>query len=123
MIRWPEAALLAASLLVILFIFLTARRGGKPDISDKIPTPMFLGVRIALGIILTILGIVGSLLPVLQGWMFFLLAAVVFFPQSRFAIATLRKAEPKMPRFVGWLKKWGIGVAPEDQHVDVEEPR
>lgn len=123
MIRWPEAALLAASLLVILFIFITARRGGRPDISDKIPTPMFLGVRIALGIILTILGIVGSLLPVLQGWMFFLLAAVVFFPQSRFAIATLRKAERKMPRFVGWLRKWGIGVAPEDQRVDVEEPR
>jgi heme A synthase len=123
MIRWPEATLFVACILVILFIFVTARRGGKPDISDKIPTPMFVGVRIALGVILAILGVIGAFLPVVQGWIFMLLAVVVLFPQSRFAIATLRKAEPKMPRFVGWLRKWGIGVRPEDQHVDVEEPR
>lgn len=125
MIRWPEATIFVACLLVIAFIFVTARRGGKPDISDKIPTPMFLGVRILLGIVLTILGIAGAFLPVLQGWLFFLLAAVVFFPQSRFAIATIRKAEPKLPRFVGWLKRWGIGVPPEEQQVeaDIKERR
>jgi uncharacterized membrane protein YbaN (DUF454 family) len=75
---------------------------------------MFFFIRIGLGIVFTILGVVGSLLPIMQGWIFFLLAAVVFFPQSRFAVKTLDKAERKLPRFVAWLRRWGIGVHADD---------
>lgn len=71
---------------------------------------MFFFIRIGLGIVFTILGVVGSVLPIMQGWIFFLLAAVVFFPRSRFAVKALEKAEGKLPRFVGWLRRWGIGV-------------
>ncbi|HVR37841.1 MAG TPA: hypothetical protein VMU84_02010 [Thermoanaerobaculia bacterium] len=62
-------------------------------------------VRISLGVTFTILGIAGSLLPVLQGWIFFLLALIVLFPNSRFAETVLAKAEPRMPRFVAWLRR------------------
>jgi hypothetical protein len=49
-------------------------------------------------------------LPVLQGWIFFLLAALVLFPQSRFAIKACDKIEPKMPRMIAWLRRRGIGT-------------
>ncbi len=70
---------------------------------------MLMVFRIFLGIVLTILGIIGSLLPVLQGWVFFLLAALVLFPESRFAMKALDKAEPKMPRLVAALRRIGVG--------------
>ena len=66
--------------------------------------------RLGLGIVFFILGIVGSLLPVLQGWLFFLIAFLLFFPQNRYAIRILQKAEPKLPRTVALLKRLGIGV-------------
>jgi uncharacterized membrane protein YbaN (DUF454 family) len=71
---------------------------------------MFFLVRMTLGVVFTILGVIGSLLPIMQGWVFFLLAAVVFFPDSKFAVKVLDKAEPKLPRFVAWMRRWGIGV-------------
>ena len=74
-------------------------------------------IRITLGIVFIILGIVGSLLPIMQGWVFFLLAALVLFPQSRFAEKVLVTAEPKVPRLVRWLRKYDIGkpTPPNDQ--------
>jgi len=66
-------------------------------------------LRFVLAIVFVFLGIVGSLLPILQGWVFFLLAALVIFPNSRFAEKILSKAEPKVPRVVGWLRKLGLG--------------
>jgi len=47
---------------------------------------------------------------VMQWWIFFLLAALVLFPQSRFAIKACDKIEPKMPRMVAWLRRRGIGT-------------
>lgn len=70
---------------------------------------MMLALRITLGIVFAILGVIGSLLPVMQGWLFFLLAALVLFPQSNFAVKALDKVEPKMPRLVLWLRRHGIG--------------
>jgi uncharacterized membrane protein YbaN (DUF454 family) len=70
---------------------------------------MLFALRIFLGIIFIILGIIGSLLPIMQGWVFFLLAALVLFPRSRFAVKALKKVEPRMPRLVAWLRRRGIG--------------
>jgi uncharacterized membrane protein YbaN (DUF454 family) len=70
---------------------------------------MSLATRIALGVVFIILGIIGSLLPVMQGWIFFLLAFLVLFPDSPYAVKILDKAERKMPRLVAWLRRMGIG--------------
>ena len=67
-------------------------------------------LRLSLGIAFAFLGVVGSILPIMQGWIFFLLAALVLFPQSRFAIKAVDKIEPKMPRVVRWLHRIGVGV-------------
>ena len=71
---------------------------------------MMVALRITLGILFIILGIIGAFVPIMQGWVFMLLAALVLFPQSRFAIKSLDKIETKMPRVVGWLRKLGVGV-------------
>ena len=83
---------------------------------------MFLFVRIILGVVFTILGVIGSLLPVMQGWIFFLLAALVLFPESRFAVKACNKIEPRMPRMVAWLRRYGIGIRrePEGSTIRVE---
>lgn len=65
--------------------------------------------RISLGILFLILGVVGSLLPILQGWIFFLLALIAFFPDHPKVESVLEKAEPKFPRMVRGLRKLGIG--------------
>ncbi len=75
---------------------------------------MILFLRITLGIVFAILGVIGSLLPIMQGWIFFLLAGLVLFPQSRFAIRSLDKIESRMPRMVARLRRWGIGVPRND---------
>jgi len=72
---------------------------------------MIFSLRIALGAAFAILGVVGSLLPILPGWAFFILSALVLFPRSRFAVKLLAKVEPKMPRLVAWLRRAGIGVS------------
>jgi uncharacterized protein len=70
---------------------------------------MLLLLRFILAFVFIILGVIGSLLPILQGWIFFLLAALVMFPNSSFASKIVAKAEPKLPRLVAWLRKVGIG--------------
>ncbi len=71
--------------------------------------------RISLGIVFLILGIIGSLLPILQGWIFFLLALIAFFPDHPKVERVLEKAEPKFPRLVHGLRKLGIGDPPRDE--------
>ncbi|HJQ39914.1 MAG TPA: hypothetical protein VKB93_22455 [Thermoanaerobaculia bacterium] len=61
--------------------------------------------RIVLGVVFTILGVIGSVLPIMQGWIFFLLAFLVLFPKHKFAIKALEKVEKRAPRFVAWLRK------------------
>jgi uncharacterized membrane protein YbaN (DUF454 family) len=78
---------------------------------------MILILRIVLGIVFTILGVIGSLLPIMQGWVFFLLAALVLFPDSNFAIKALNKVEPRAPRIVTWLRKRGIGRPREQDTI------
>ena len=105
--------LLGAGLIIVAVVAAlsaTSRLKDTPR-SDRINTRMLL-VRITLGIAFTILGVIGSLLPILQGWIFFLLAALVIFPESRFAEKVLAKAEPKLPRVCRWLRRIGIGQKP-----------
>jgi uncharacterized protein len=79
---------------------------------------MLLILRILLGIIFAILGVIGSLLPIMQGWIFFLLAVLVLFPQSRVAVKSLDKIERRMPRVVARLRRWGIGVPRAQERND-----
>ena len=116
--RTLELTLFGVSVLAILAIFVTEALRGHGHASAKLPAPMTLALRITLGIIFTILGVVGSLLPIMQGWIFFLLAVLVLFPQSKFAIKSLDKIERRMPRMVARLRRWGIGVHREHEHHD-----
>jgi uncharacterized protein len=70
---------------------------------------MFL-LRMTLGVIFIILGIAGSVLPILQGWIFFLMAFLVLFPRTSLAEKILQKAQPRLPRVVGYLRRLGIGT-------------
>ncbi len=115
-----ELGLLIGSIAVIATVFSIAILRGR---SITLPAPMLFTLRIALGIVFVILGIIGSLLPVMQGWLFFLLAALVLFPRSRFAVKACEKIEPRMPRLVAWLRRRGIGVPHEDHHHDHAAPR
>lgn len=71
---------------------------------------MIVALRITLGIIFIILGIIGGFVPIMQGWIFMLLGVLVLFPQSKFAIKSLDRIEKKMPRAVARLRRLGIGV-------------
>ena len=106
-----ELGFLIGAIAVIVALF---GRGIWRYRSVTLPAPMLFALRISLGIIFIILGIIGSLLPVMQGWLFFLLGALVLFPRSRFAVKACQKIEPKMPRLVAWLRRRGIGIARED---------
>jgi hypothetical protein len=102
----PELTVLTGAFVAVLLILIADARRRSGRLS---PTMLFV-LRILLGIIFAILGVIGSVLPIMQGWVFFLLAALVLFPQSRFAVKTLAKIEPRMPRLVRWLRSLGIGT-------------
>jgi len=104
-----EFGLLFGSVAVIVMLLGSAILRYR---SATLPASMLLALRIALGIIFVILGIIGSLLPIMQGWVFFLLAVLVLFPRSRFAVKACLKIEPRMPRMVAWLRRRGIGIPP-----------
>lgn len=110
-----EWGFLAGALAAVAVIFVAEWVRHHLRSSGRLPAPMLLFLRITLGVIFLILGVIGSLLPVLQGWIFFLLAALVLFPQSRFAVKACDKIEPKMPRMIGWLRRRGIGVPRESE--------
>jgi hypothetical protein len=121
--RALELTLFGLSLLAIIAIFVTEALRGHGHASAKLPPPMVLFIRITLGIIFAILGVIGSLLPIMQGWIFFLLAVLVLFPQSKFAIKSLDKIEKRMPRMVARLRRWGIGVHRDNENDETVRPR
>ncbi|HUP48448.1 MAG TPA: hypothetical protein VNA04_06635 [Thermoanaerobaculia bacterium] len=73
-------------------------------------------VRVSLGVFFLVLAVIGGMLPVMQGWVFFLLAMLVLFPKAKFTEKVLQKAAPKVPRLVALLRRLGIGseVPPRD---------
>lgn len=104
-----DAILLAASFFWIVLVLVAEARRGSGTASAKL-NPHMLFLRITLGIVFVILGIIGAFLPVLQGWLFFAIAGLLLFPQSRFATKALDKLEPRAPRIVRWLHRLGVGV-------------
>ena len=74
---------------------------------------MLLILRLTLAFLFAILGVVGAVLPILQGWLFFLASLVLLFPQSRLAVKAVEKIEPKMPRLARVLRKLEIGLPRE----------
>lgn len=117
--RTAEVVLLGLAVLTILTILLAELLPSRGTGSARLPAPMLLFLRISLGIVFAILGVIGSLLPIMQGWLFFLLAGLVLFPQSRFAVKALEKIEPRMPRLVARLRRWGIGVPREEESIRI----
>jgi quinol-cytochrome oxidoreductase complex cytochrome b subunit len=110
-----ETGFLIASIAAVVVIFVGEWLRTRLRTRGTLPPPVLLFIRITLGIVFLVLGVIGSLLPVLQGWIFFLLAALVFFPQSRFAVKACDKIEPRMPRLVAFLRRRGIGTHREHQ--------
>jgi uncharacterized protein len=78
-------------------------------------------LRWSLGVLFILLGIVGALLPVLQGWIFFLLAFIVLFPDHHKVAEILDRGENRFPRLVRNLRKLGIGPEEEDDGEDEQE--
>ena len=58
---------------------------------------MKLAIRLALAVISIIIGIAGLLLPILPGWPFFGIAALLLFPDAPLAQRTLKKIEDRFP--------------------------
>jgi len=110
-----EIGALIASIVAIVVIFLAEWLRAHVREQGKLPPAVLFFLRITLGVVFLVLGVIGSLLPVMQGWIFFLLAALVLFPQSRFAIKACDKIEPKMPRMVAFLRRRGIGTHREHE--------
>jgi uncharacterized membrane protein YbaN (DUF454 family) len=83
-------------------------------------------LRWSLGIVFSILGVAGVILPVLQGWVFFLLALLMFFPNHRKAAALVSKLDRKWPRTAAFFRRLGVGTkvtAGEPERNDIIAPR
>lgn len=74
--------------------------------------PMAPAVRFSLGFLFLLLGIIGGFVPVMQGWMFFALALLMFFPDHPRTERAMARLEPKWPRLVGRLRNMGFGRSP-----------
>ena len=66
-------------------------------------------IRLTAGLAFTTLGIVGLVLPILPGWIFFPVAAALFFPRSRFTHRVLAFAHEKTPPLARMLRRLGVG--------------
>jgi hypothetical protein len=104
-----ELALLVAALGAIVVVFAIELLRGKLPSFDKLGAPMLIAIRLFLGVIFAVLGVIGSFLPVLQGWLFFLIAFILLFPRNRFTIKAVHKLETKAPRLSTFLRRLGIG--------------
>lgn len=79
------------------------RPSGRPSFC------MMFALRILLGGVFTTIGVIGVVVPILPGWVFFGLAFLVLFPNSRLAVKILDKVEPRAPRVIALLRKIGVG--------------
>jgi uncharacterized membrane protein YbaN (DUF454 family) len=66
-------------------------------------------VRLTIGLGFTIMGVVGLVLPIFPGWIFFPVAAALFFPRSRFTERAMQIVDAKMPRIATMLRRIGVG--------------
>ena len=66
-------------------------------------------VRLTAGLGFTLMGVVGLVLPILPGWIFFPVAAVLFFPRSRFTHRTMQFVDARTPALGTLLRRVGVG--------------
>jgi len=69
-----------------------------------------LAIRLTLAVISVVIGIAGLLLPILPGWLFFGIAALLLFPEAPLAQRVLEKIENRFPstkRFLRYLTRDG----------------
>lgn len=102
-----EIVLLSLSIAGILYVFLAELLRGR---FTKLPPPVIFAIRMTLGVVFLILAVIGGLLPILQGWIFFVLAMLMLFPQSKLAIKSVDKIRARMPRLAHRLHLLGIGI-------------
>lgn len=62
-------------------------------------------LRMTLGAAFTVLGIAGLFLPILQGWLFLLLAFVMFFPRHRWSAKSVAAIDRRFPRIAALLRR------------------
>lgn len=77
-------------------------------------------IRLVLGFVFLILGVIGSILPIMQGWVFFLLAFLVLFPKSKTSEKLVQKVGRRMPRLERFLRKMGIGTLQQRDTMPAE---
>jgi uncharacterized protein len=78
-------------------------------------------LRLTLGFVFLVIGIIGGFVPVLQGWIFILLALAMFFPSHPRIEALLRKADVKTPRIARAIRKLGVGTGREPAAETIPE--
>lgn len=66
-------------------------------------------LRLTAALAFTTLGIAGLVLPIIPGWIFFPVAAALFFPRSRFTTRVVAFAHEKMPALATMLRRLGVG--------------
>lgn len=66
-------------------------------------------LRLALALLFAAIGVAGLLLPILPGWLFFVLAFAVLMPRHRWTKAAVAKVERRLPRIARFLRWCGIG--------------
>ena len=69
----------------------------RTQFAIDIPLTMILLIRGVLGSVFIAFGLAGLILPILPGWLFFGVAAMVLFPQARFARKTAAWLEQRFP--------------------------
>ena len=70
---------------------------------------MIVIVRIIVAAICAAVGVAGLLLPILPGWLFFLVAWAVLLPRHRWTKKAVVTLEQRAPRMAEWARKIGIG--------------
>jgi uncharacterized membrane protein YbaN (DUF454 family) len=56
-----------------------------------------LAARVFLAVIFTAIGVIGLIMPILPGWIFFGLVLLLLFPDARFARASVARLERHFP--------------------------
>ena len=79
-------------------------------------------LRYSFGVLFVLLGIVGVFLPILQGWLFFALALLMFFPDHPRVHSSLGKLEPRFPRLVRGLRWMSRSGTRPMQTTGFEQP-
>lgn len=77
-----------------------------PRIDSRRPASMGDWVRISVGVLFVLLGVSGLVLPILQGILFLIVAAVLFAPYSVFIRRQQARLEAQFPDVAAKVREW-----------------